>query len=399
MAIASSIKQVVAGKLGQKLKKFVGGIGKEKLGALPDMSDFAKLGHGVRGSMQNLSFPLDVTSAPGNGNHGHYVIFFVNEQVNAKIGFSKEAKEYKDLEGVDGHGIKSNNTKTIKDNLNQSHKDMELEGSDYNPNLTKQQIANSAIKSAFTKPNRVVINRAPVRKGVASISMYMPTQVSTTYGAQYTDTGIGIFTGDALNVFDNLTAGGMDRKSAQDSITKIGTELLPTALTLMLQTTLGALPGLGGLREARGIMTGEIISDRLELAFKTINKRKFQYTFKMTPKNASEASEIRDIIMQFKKNMLPEFAGGDKTGRRFVVPNTFTIQYMYDGQENSFLHKIGECVLENMTVTYGGDRYRTYTPQGDGAPPTETTITLAFAELDLVTREKIVGAPGFEGGH
>ncbi len=56
----------------------------------------------------------------------------------------------------------------------------------------------------------------------------------------------------------------------------------------MLQTTLGALPGLGGIREARGLMTGEIISDRLELAFKGINKRQFQYTFKMLPKSAAE---------------------------------------------------------------------------------------------------------------
>jgi len=158
----------------------------------------------------------------------------------------------------------------------------------------------------------------------------------------------------------------------------------------MLQTTLGALPGLGGLREARGIMTGEIISDRLELAFKGINKRQFQYTFKMIPKSATEAAEIKDIITQFKKNMLPEFAGGDTTGRKFVVPNTCTIQYMYNGQQNSFLHKIGECILENMTVNYGGDRYRTYTPQGDGAPVAETTITLAFKEMDLVTREKIM---------
>ena len=150
------------------------------------------------------------------------------------------------------------------------------------------------------------------------------------------------------------------------------------------------MPGLGGLREARGIMTGEIISDRLELAFKGINKRQFQYTFKMIPKSATEAAEIKDIVTQFKKNMLPEFAGGDTTGRRFVVPNTFTIQYMYNGEQNSFLHKIGECVLENMTVSYGGDRYRTYTPQGDGAPVAETTITLAFKEMDLVTREKIM---------
>ena len=383
MALNLNLKQVVAGKLASKFKSFVGGIGKGSVGALPSMSDYAPLGAVASGGMTNLAFPLDVTSGPENGNHGHYVIFFVNEQQNAKIGFSKEAKEYEELSDAFETG-------PIQENGNL---DATLPTSGGRPNET---FANNAagnklkIKAAFSKPNRIVIKRKPTRKSVASISMYMPAQVATTYGAQYTDTQMGIFTGDALNVYDNLTSTGSSQKSAIDSIQKIGTELLPTALTLMLQTTLGALPGLGGLREARGLMTGEIISDRLELAFKGINKRQFQYTFKMIPKSAAEAAEIKDIITQFKKNMLPEFAGGDTTGRRFVVPNTFTIQYMYNGQQNNFLHKIGECVLENMTVSYGGDRYRTYTPQGDGAPVAETTITLAFKEMDLVTREKIM---------
>ena len=385
MALNLNLKQVVAGKLASKFKSFVGGIGKGTSGLLPNMSDFAKLGGATSGGMTNLAFPLDVTSGPENGNHGHYVIFFVNEQQNAKIGFSKEAKEYEELSDAFETG-------PIQENGNLDAT-LPTSGKYYNAFgdvKTGKAKAEAKVKAAFSKPDRMVVKRKPTRKGVASISMYMPAQVATTYGAQYTDTQMGLFTGDALNVFDNLMASGASGKSASESIQRIATESLPTALTLMLQTTLGALPGLGGLREARGLMTGEIISDRLELAFKGINKRQFQYTFKMIPKSAAEAAEIKDIITQFKKNMLPEFAGGDKTGRRFVVPNTFTIQYMYNGQQNNFLHKIGECVLENMTVSYGGDRYRTYTPQGDGAPVAETTITLAFKEMDLVTREKIM---------
>jgi len=386
MALNLNLKQVVAGKLASKFKSFVGGIGKGKSGILPNMSDTAKLGGATSGGMTNLAFPLDVTSGPENGNHGHYVIFFVNAQTNAKIGFSNPQStdmQYSDHGGAPPKTHVNTDAKSVGGDPIAERQGTGAYG-------TKKQQVDAKVKAAFSKPNRMVVKRKPTRKGVASISMYMPAQVATTYGARYTDTQMGLFTGDALNVFDNLMASGASGKSASESIQRIATESLPTALTLLLQTTLGALPGLGGLREARGIMTGEIISDRLELAFKGINKRKFQYTFKMIPKSAAEAAEIKDIITQFKKNMLPEFAGGDKTGRRFVVPNTFTIQYMYNGQENSFLHKIGECVLENMTVSYGGDRYRTYTPQGDGAPVAETTITLAFKEMDLVTREKIM---------
>ena len=68
----------------------------------------------------------------------------------------------------------------------------------------------------------------------------------------------------------------------------------------------------------------------------------------------------------------------------------FDIKYMFQGNDNTYLNKVSECYLESMDVDYGGDRYRTYTPQGDGAPVAETTITLAFREMDLVTREKIM---------
>ena len=42
-----------------------------------------------------------------------------------------------------------------------------------------------------------------------------------------------------------------------------------------------------------------------------------------------------------------------------------------------------------MNVTYGGDRYKTFEGNAKGAPPVETTITLNFRELDLITKERV----------
>jgi len=71
------------------------------------------------------------------------------------------------------------------------------------------------------------------------------------------------------------------------------------------------------------------------------------------------------------------------------VPNTFDIQYMYKGAENTYLNKVSTCVLENMTVSQGGDRYKTFSENENGAPPVETTITLDFQELEIITRERV----------
>jgi len=177
------------------------------------MSDFAKLGGATKGGMTNLAFPLDVTSGPENGNHGHYVIFFVNAQTNAKIGFSNPQST--DMQFSDFGGAPPTT------HVNTDAKSVGGSGPlDKRTYGTKKQQQDAKVKEAFSKPNRMVVKRKPTRKSVASISMYMPAQVATTYGAQYTDTQMGIFTGDALNIYDNITATGEDKKSAIDSIQK-----------------------------------------------------------------------------------------------------------------------------------------------------------------------------------
>jgi hypothetical protein len=85
--------------------------------------------------------------------------------------------------------------------------------------------------------------------------------------------------------------------------------------------------------------------------------------------------------------MLPEKVAANS--RRLVVPNTFNIQYMYVNKVNQYLHQIGECVLESMNVSYGGDRYKTFTANSKGAPPVETTMTLSFKEFHFLTRSDI----------
>ena len=118
----------------------------------------------------------------------------------------------------------------------------------------------------------------------------------------------------------------------------------------------------------------------------------------MIPKNSREAEEIRKIVFAFKANMLPEMLEG-RNRDTMSVPNTFNIQYMYRGAENTYLNRMGECILETMSIQYGGDRYKTHTESSSeldvdglsitGAPPVETTITLNFKELGMVDRKKV----------
>jgi hypothetical protein len=197
---------------------------------------------------------------------------------------------------------------------------------------------------------------------------------------------MGAITGETMNIADSLMAGKGIRENQITTLGKQGGAAMEKSVTGMI----GNIPGLGGLREAAEMRKGVIYADRFELAFKGIDKRTFQYEFKMIPRSKDEADEIKKIINAFKVNMLPEFAnsGSNRSGRQMTIPNTFDIQYMYQNAENNYLHKISTCYLQSMDVSYGGSRYKTFDGNEDGAPPVETSISLNFSEIELITRER-----------
>ena len=149
---------------------------------------------------------------------------------------------------------------------------------------------------------------------------------------------------------------------------------------------------MGGIKELYAMREGKVYSNRMEVAFQGLEKRKFKYEFKMTPRSEEEAEEIRAIILAFKANMLPELDGDYKMGRRMVIPNTFDIKYMYRGDENKELSRISTCALTDIKITYGNQDAFTTVKNMKGAPA-EINIELAFTELETLTNDRI--ADGF----
>ena len=69
-----------------------------------------------------------------------------------------------------------------------------------------------------------------------------------------------------------------------------------------------------GAKTLIALETGTIITPRTELMFEGIGRRNFSFTFTFIPKNASEASLIRQIVNAFKIHMTPEFAAQSGAG-------------------------------------------------------------------------------------
>ena len=358
--------------------------------------------------VKTFQFPLDIMSDPGLGNHGHYIMFFINEQENAKLrftgatakesGINKAIKERRPPEFINklkanlitgkSEVNKKRNTNALNDSIieiGNSGAGIRAIGSDFN----KIMAGGITSKGKLINDTPIVsVDRPATHRLDTAIALYMPQSLSVNYGSRYVDTEISPLGAAVGQVAEGLVSGEV--QSFTDAV-KVAGDKVPAALKTKLQQaglSFADLIGATGAREAFEISRGEVITQRMELAFKNVNRRNFTYNFKMIPKNEKEAEEIRKIIYAFKFNMLPEMSTGRK-GVTMTFPNTFDIEYKFMQRDNDYLHRVSTCVLENMTVTYGGDRFRTFAPKGDGAPVVETTINLAFKELELITRERI----------
>ena len=396
-------KSAVTGILGKNARRIAGNIGSVIRGDVGsgESSDFAPINRNKQATKM-LSFPIDVGADPGIGNHGHYIMFFINEQKGAKLsfggGFAEDNKQDAGLENIatETRRRKLKATGKVFDEKRQSFLDSFIPNKISNQLIegldditggfgigNKGRIKTEVKHQVRSQEDQTVAFKRPSTKRLdTTIAMYMPPTVKTTYAAQYTDTSISLGTGAAITALKELEEG--DREAGREKLTQALTEGAGGAGRAIANEV---DPGIIAQLEAQ---EGRILSDRMELAFKGVDKRKFSYDFKMMPRSKREADEVAEIIYAFKFHMLPEMTAGEKQdGRSLNYPSTFDIQYMYVNQENNYLHKISTCYLESMDVTYGGSRYTTFDGNEDGAPPVETNITLTFAEIELITRERI----------
>ena len=379
------LKGAAQGIASKALKRVAGNIRGGLLGVSgkgSNLSDTAGLTQ-TKYSTKNYSFPLDVEGPPGTGNQGHYVIFYVNQQTNAKLQFGEAAKaEGKEnlKKGLAEHKIRVAKSDAAAKNAKLIHADDPM-----SPANQAKDREDNATTERLKKISTVQVKRPATVRMDTAITLYMPPSVQVSYGANYTDTEIGAAAAVGAQAYQDIIA----NKGIGDTALNALKTLAPDVGDGLIRKALGAIdmvPGLEGAMEVVEMQRGFIKTPRMELAFKGIPKRSFQYNFKMIPKSAEEAEEIQKIIKGFKLNMLPEMKSG--TANQLTMPNTFDIKYMYNGAENSYLHNISTCVLETMSVTYGGDRYKTFEANAEGAPPVEASITLGFKEMDLITREK-----------
>ena len=139
---------------------------------------------------------------------------------------------------------------------------------------------------------------------------------------------------------------------------------------------------------AQGLLsrtTGAILNPNLEMLFSGPKLRNFNFTFKLSPRDAGEADQVRKIIRFFKQGMAIKTSSSNVF---LKAPNIFKIRYQTfntDGDEiiHPSINIIKECALLTCDVQYTPDgTYMTY--EDPFRTMTSYQLTLAFGELDPI---------------
>lgn len=138
--------------------------------------------------------------------------------------------------------------------------------------------------------------------------------------------------------------------------------------------------------QAQGLLSrlqGEVANPNLELLFNGPQLRPFTFSFRMTPRQASEAAQIKKIIRFFKEGMAIQSKAGDVF---LKSPNVFKIQFMNgESTRHKSLPLIKTCALIACDIDYTPDgSYMTVDDPTNKYPMSCYQMTLRFSEIEPI---------------
>ena len=345
-----------------------------------------RLGFGGHGPFTPtmLNFPSDVGIDPAQG---HYINFSIHKTTPAKVTAAEAVAKTGKMGKFSGELFGSRGS-AAPDSAGLSAGaggDQSVIGLDFKKmsSITANPLVGrgGASSESFNKKNSIRLRRNSTKRVGGIISLYMPPNISVSYNANYTDEPIGAVADTAMQAFDEWTktgdVGAVTRKALEG-----GTQAAKAAI-------LGTINALApGARALYALEKGQIITPRLELMFNNMGRREFSYSFVFIPRDQKESEIVEAIVKEFKSNMAADYKeemGAIAGMRTMGIPNIFKIEYMYHGKLNTHLNTIGFCVLRNVEVSYGSDRFVSY----EGGYPQTTKLTLSFSEMDIITKTAI----------
>jgi len=315
-------------------------------------------------------FPDDL----GTNKRGHVIMFTVQKNLPG----TQQALRESDVNQVIGAGV------NLATNIIESGRQAfggDIAGAVQNT-FEPVREASSSISNFFN-----ALTSGLRREDGDSIALYVPDTVNVQYAAQYADVSLTGALGKPLflaqgaaSLYNKLS---LDQSASKNLSSLANDPYVRATLTGIIQNRLGT----NNLQELAVGAVGYAFNPQTQVLFSSIEPREFQFDFILTPKNAKEAAEIQNIIRTFKKAAAPEFEPGFITRESLFmkVPDAFKIKFLYNGQENLNVNRVGDCVLKSIDVDYSPNGWSTFK---DGSA-VQTRLTLQFREIFIIDKNRI----------
>lgn len=226
-----------------------------------------------------------------------------------------------------------------------------------------------------------------IQKSSDVIVLFMPDSLQANYEHNY----------DEISVTATLGAAGMLAQALADSAGGAKGASDPFVLEAASKVA-GRLPGVQSSEELTNLLlfgtTGRAINPQMEVLYNSPRLRTFTFDFRLVPRSQPEAETIQKIVNKFKYYSAPTIEA-NTSGRYYIPPSRFILEFHHRGKENPYLFKTRQCVLESISLDYAPNGYATHY---DGAP-IETRMQLIFKETTMISRADLdPGNPDFRGG-
>lgn len=188
--------------------------------------------------------------------------------------------------------------------------------------------------------------------------------------------------GNILNAAGSFLKGGVDAASnfgKQVVNNQAAMDAITTKLTAAAANVVGANVDANSIISRT---TGQVLNPNLELLFKGVQLRTFNFSFKLTPRNSRESAEVKAIINTFKRRMSAK--KGTSNGIFINSPDIFELKFKTGNRDHPFLFSMKRCALKDMNMSYSDTGlYATY----EDATPVAMTLRLRFQELSPIYNE------------
>ena len=123
--------------------------------------------------------------------------------------------------------------------------------------------------------------------------------------------------------------------------------------------------------------------NQADFYFKSVAKRDFTFSHKMTPQSETESVVMKDIVDWIQYHASPLLK---KTNVQLIGPAEWEIHFLSNGVDNPFLPKIKRCILESVAIN---DTPNDSFQSSENSHPNDVEIELTFKEIGIRTKQDI----------